>query len=151
MQKNVVITILTIALLVLVIVTIGYGCSFKMENFEDGAMETEDAEDTEEEVGQPTKGKPVKAPSALTPKEKEMFENIKNGTLTDEDIQKFIAEGKLTEKMVEKFLEHVDVPALPSVPVKTDAAPTKTAEKPAPVVEEDFDVEGFSGAMFAQY
>jgi hypothetical protein len=144
MQKNVVITILTIALLVLVLVTIGFGCSFKMENFEDSAMEPEDAEEAEEVP-------PTKAPSALTPKEKEMFENIKNGTLTDEDIQKFIAEGKLTEKMVEKFLEHVEAPVLPNAPVKPTTTSVKTAKKPAPVVEEEFDVEGFSGAMFAQY
>lgn len=156
MQKNVVIAILSIALLVLVLMTIGYGCTFKIENFEDVAEADTDVEEEEPKK----KSAPVKAaspaaedkkaePSALTPKEKEMFENIKNGSLTDEDIQKFIAEGKLTEKMVEKFLEHVDAPALSSTPAKaTTPSPTK---KPTVAVEEDFEVEGFSGSMYAKF
>lgn len=142
MQKNVVVTILSIVLLVLVLVSIGYGCSFKFEGFEDG-------HEDEEEKKPAAPAAPARTePSALTPKEKEMFENIKNGTLTDKDIQTFIAEGKLTEKMVEKFLEHIDAPVLPTpTPKKSEAAPPK---KPV-VVEEDFDVEGFSGSMYAQF
>lgn len=153
MQKNVVVTILSIVLLVLVLVTIGYGCSFKFEGFEDGhkAEDEEDEEDEEEEKKPAARASPASPartePTALTPKEKEMFENIKNGTLTDKDIQTFIAEGKLTEKMVEKFLEHIDAPVLPTPAKKSESAAPK---KPA-VVEEDFDVEGFSGSMYAQF
>lgn len=154
MQKNVVIAILSIALLVLVLITIGYGCSFKMENFEDIADAETDAEEEEPKKKSATPNAAAEEksaePSALTPKEKEMFENIKNGSLTDEDIQKFIAEGKLTEKMVEKFLEHVEAPALPSTPSKA-TTPSPTKKPAAASVEEDMDIEGFSGSMYAKF
>jgi hypothetical protein len=151
MQKNVVVSILSIVLLVLVLLTIGYGCSFKFEGFEDGHEDEEEvktAKDTKSVAPAATApAAPARTgPTALTPSEKEMFENIKNGTLTDKDIQTFIAEGKLTEQMVEKFLEHIDAPAL-ATPTKTSTPAPKT---PA-VVEEDFEVEGFSGSMYAQF
>ena len=141
MQKNVVVSILSIVLLVLVLLTIGYGCSFKFEGFEDGHEDEEEVKtpkDTKSAAPAATATAPAApartGPTALTPSEKEMFENIKNGTLTDKDIQTFIAEGKLTEQMVEKF-------------TKTSTPAPKT---PA-VVEEDFEVEGFSGSMYAQF
>lgn len=155
MQKNVVIAILSIVLLVLVLMTIGYGCSFNIENFED-VVDDDTETDTEEEPKKKSATPKAAAeeksaePSALTPKEKEMFENIKNGSLTDEDIQKFIAEGKLTEQMVEKFLEHVEAPALPSTPSKA-TTPSPTKKPTAASVEEDMDIEGFSGSMYAKF
>lgn len=113
------------------------------------ADDTKPATPAKKKASAPKVEKTAAEPSALTPKEKEMFENIKNGTLTDQDIQKFIAEGKLTEKMVEKFLEHVEAPALPSISPIAKSAPA--SKKATPPVEEDFDVEGFSGSMYAMY
>ena len=159
MKKNTVIVVLSLALVVFVIISASYGCSFNMfEKFEDVEHEDEhdDKKQAEKETAHPSKKAEA---TGLTPKEKEMFENIRNGNLTDEDIQKFISDGRLTEKMVEKFLEHID--AMPMPPAekddeKNDAAPKKPVAKPAnksaaPEAEEGFDIEGFSGSMYAKF
>lgn len=134
------ILIISVTLAILIMMTMISGCSFRVfEGFEDGNT-AELKKEEKEEASEPVKKQP------LTPMEKEMFENIRKGNITDQDIQKFISEGKLTEKMVEKFLENLDAMPLPGA--KTTTTPPA---KPARAPEEGFDIEGFTGSQFATY
>lgn len=139
-MKTRIILIISLALATLLVIALVSGCSFRVfEGFED----TKDAAEPENpEVITPPKKEP------LTPLEKEMFENIRKGNITDEDIQKFISEGKLTEKMVERFLDNIDAIPLPSVKPTTASGPKKPVTPPE---EKGFDIEGFTGSQFAKF
>lgn len=86
----------------------------------------------------------------LTPEEEEMFKNIQTGTLNDQDIQQMVESGKITEKMVEKFLSYLD-----KVPEKGSTHAKQPVKKVGRAVvigkPETFgeDIEPFTGDMYA--
>lgn len=94
----------------------------------------------------------------LTKKEEELFEDIRKGKIDDAEIQKLIDGGKITEKMIEKFLANLELKditfdddedtkgkkaASASLPAKkpAEAAPSAPAKKVGG--EEGFEIEGF--------
>ena len=137
MQCTWLILVLAVALAIVVLMSIFFGCCFRfVEKFEDGGAETEEK----------------KGPTPLSAQEEEMFTNIRNGNLSDKEIQKFISSGALTEQMVERFLEHLD--SMPSSSDKEEEPPKKPSKENKPVppkktIDEGFDIEGFSGSMYA--
>lgn len=77
------------------------GCSCKKlkvsEGFEDASTEVKEPEVV-----------PVAADgvnSTMNEKEKELFENLKENKFTDDEINKLVKSGVLTDQLVEKFLE----------------------------------------------
>lgn len=93
------------------------------------------------------------ATPTLTAQEEELFQDIQSGNLNDTDIQKLVEDGKITEQMVEKFLQYLD--KMPDPTEEDEPAPAKkTGIKKEPVVpkatgDEGFEVEAFTGSMFA--
>jgi hypothetical protein len=49
--------------------------------------------------------KPVDPKAPLTPQEKELFEDLKNNRLSEDDIKTLVNNNVLNEKLVEKFLD----------------------------------------------
>lgn len=133
MKREVVLAILCAVLFATLILFAFFGCGCK--KFQEG-FETETKSDT------PT----------LTDQEEELFKDIQSGSLNDGDIQKLVENGKITEEMVEKFLQYLD-----NMPEPEGEEPVaKTAIKKGPVVpskatipEDGFEVEGFAGTMYA--
>lgn len=104
-------TILITLSLVLVIAILGFtffGCScwrkpFGVEGFTDDTKVKEDTKKTEEvSVSDPN--------LPLSPQEKELFEDLKNNRLSEDDIKTLVENNVLNEKLVEKFLNKL-VPA----------------------------------------
>ena len=131
MNRIIVITALCAFLLGALFVFAFLGCSFRkptMESFEDATDE-----------------------GMLSPQEEELFNDIQKGDLNDQDIQKLVEDGKITEKMVEKFLTYLENTPEP----KDGDGKVSTAKKgpvsPKKVEEEAFEVEPFTGNMFASY
>ncbi len=54
---------------------------------------------------EPAPEKPVDTKAPLTPQEKELFEDLKNNRLSEEDIKTLVQNNVLNEKLVEKFLD----------------------------------------------
>lgn len=144
-DKDIVITALSILLLIGIISFVVLGCVNIIpfpEHFEVSSKKKKDdskKKDDEEEGGD------VEQMSAeLTPRERELFEDLKDNKLTNEQIGELVSGGVLTEKLVEKFLDQLN-----SAPV--DDAPSSASKKKAakiadPVPEEDA-VEGFTGSV----
>lgn len=92
-------TVILIVVGVLLLSVLGFtymGCSCKRmswENFED-VKETKKEGDSD-----------FKKAGDLSAKEKELFENLKENKLSDEEINKLVKAKVLTEDLVEKFLE----------------------------------------------
>jgi PBP1b-binding outer membrane lipoprotein LpoB len=88
-------TIILVVVGVLLLSVLGFtymGCSCKrLENFEDAKKESDEVVSTK--------------PADLSAKEKELFENLKENKLSDDEINKLVKAKVLTEDLVEKFLE----------------------------------------------
>ncbi len=95
MKNRTIIILVVVGVLLLSVIGFTYmGCSCKRmqwENFEDAKSKEEP--DT-----------PVSA-GDLSAKEKELFENLKENKLSDDEINKLVKAKVLTEDLVEKFLE----------------------------------------------
>jgi len=138
----------------------------KEEEGEGEEKEDEDEEEEEQHESSPSEEKPI------TPKQLELFNDLKDSKLSDDEIKKLIDEGILTNDLMEKFLSMLDgnaesaavakpsVPAKPVVvkkPVAVAAEPVvKTTKKPSlptvSVVQDnktEESVEGFCGDMYA--
>lgn len=117
-----------------------FGCRCKWEHFEDAAPKVEST----------SKDAKVDKDMQLSPKEEELFADIQSGKIGDEDIQKLIDKGQITEKMVEKFLAKLDFGGELASFVGTvakDAQPAATSG-PEPEKDEGFEIEGFeAGSM----
>lgn len=118
--------LLLIALLVIsgLCVYIFFTCRCNVEKFENGDEEEEEFADS--------------ADADLNAKERQLFNDLKSGKLSDEEIQEFISNGELTEKMVEKFLQQIDTQG------DDDDEDKPAAAKPAANAAAE-EVEGFEG------
>lgn len=135
MKREVVLTILCAVLFAALITFAMFGC---------GCTKTK-------EGFQATEGEKSKETPSLTPQEEELFQDIQTGNLNDDDIQKLVESGKITEQMVEKFLQYLDNMPDPTETEEPGAAAKKSVKK-APIVptsEEGFDIEAFTGTMYA--
>jgi hypothetical protein len=101
MSRNTVLILLLLVLLVSLVAFIVYGCmNMKTEHF---TTTTDDKkEENKEEVKTET--------SDLSPKEQELFEDLKDNKLSTEQITELVKGGVLTEALVEKFLLQLDAP-----------------------------------------
>jgi hypothetical protein len=100
--------------------------------------------DTEDKVEEAVQGK--QGPMSTT--EQEMFDDLFSGKLSDKEVHKLIEDGRLTEKLVEKFLNVLD-----NMPGGKDGEKdAKQAVKKPMVAEEDLDLEPFTGdAAYARF
>jgi hypothetical protein len=90
----------------------------------------------------------------LSPTEKELFEDLKNNKLNNEQISDLVSGGVLTEKLVEKFLAQLNITPDESPAEHTSSTMNKKKESkrlpdPKEDAEEEFVVEGFTGNTFA--
>jgi hypothetical protein len=134
LNRNAVLITLAVLLLVGLIIFVIYGCfSSNVENFED-------KEDKKEEKKESSGG----AASDLTPKEQELFQDLKDNKLSTEQITELVKGGILTEALVEKFLNQLDA-SIEDVSEKATAPVKDKKEDFADEEEtkEDF-IEGFS-------
>lgn len=99
---------------------------------------------------------PEKFDGTLSPAEEELFKDIQTGQLNDQDIMKMVENGKITEKMVEKFLAYLDSMPDPDAGAastkKPEVAVPASSSKRAPALpkqDEGFEVEAFTGGMYA--
>jgi hypothetical protein len=133
MKREALLTLLCAVLFIAVVVMALWGCGCKKKASKEG-FTTKEAAPKEE--------------PALSPQEEELFNDIQTGQLNDEDIQKMVESGKITEKMVEKFLAYLDTMA-PGDEGKASAPATPTRTPKLPPAEEGFELEGFTGKAFA--
>jgi hypothetical protein len=144
MNRTFVLSVIIAILLGILVAFAVIGCRCKMaaEGFE-GDVKVETDKPLEEEAAIKMDGE-----------EEELFKDIQDGTLNDDDIQKLVDSGKITEKMVEKFLTFLD--NLPSDPADSQSPPAGKAKAKSKAAilpketEEGFEVEGFTGSMFAR-
>lgn len=143
--RNALIAFLCVLLVIGLILFVMYGCMnfsayTSSEHFEDkkAADKKDKEEDKKEEVGA----------TDLSDKEKELFEDLKENKLSNEQITELVSGGVLTEKLIEKFLNQLNV-------TPEDGKPTTSTTKAPPVHkdEEEFTIEGFSAnqSMFAKF
>ncbi len=130
--KEAVLLVIALVLLIGLIVVTMYACH--MPPFRENFAEQEDFmgfEGFEGDSGE------------LNEREKELFEGIANGTVTDDDIKKFVEDGTINTSLAEKFVKHMekmenmqdkvedtseeDIPTPPNPPPKPKAIP---ASKP---------------------
>ena len=131
-----------VLLVVLLFLSVFWGCTCKEK--EEGF---ENKEDDELPALEPIAGV---SDAILTTKEKEMFEDLKNNRLNDKQIHEMVKTGELTENTIEKFLANLSM----KLPADTAAASAPTAPAPATPKKEDASVkknedkiEGFAGSM----
>ena len=78
--------------------------------------------------------------SDMTPRDKKLYDAIKKGKLSDQEIQDLIDSDVITENLVEKFLHNVQ---------------TEHFENPLTrklrIVGTDMSIEPFTGGMYASY
>jgi hypothetical protein len=82
--------------------------------------------------------------NGLSSKEQELFEDLKENKLSTEQITDLVKGGVLTEKLVEKFLNELNVPVEENV---------KEVDIPSKKNKKDDEIEGFTvgGSFFAKY
>lgn len=141
-SKNAVITFLTVLLVVGILFFIIFGCmsfsySSSTEHFADKKKAKKAVKtDTEDKSGSKEDDDNSGNVSVnLTSKEKELFEDLKDNKLSTEQITDLVKGGVLTEKLVEKFLSVLNVPAADNAK-EVDMKPKKKQE------DED-GIEGF--------
>lgn len=96
MKRTSILIIVSVVLIAAILAFTFFGCScwakvpkMSMEGFAD----------------KPEKEKPVDPSAPLTPQENELFEDLKNNRLNEEDIKTLVQNNVLNEKLVEKFLD----------------------------------------------
>lgn len=149
LSRETILTILCILLSISLIVFVVFGCRCTQEGFEDGEgkedgegegeegfeeKEKEKEEKKEEKKGSATPATPA---ATFTDKEKDLFDDLMKGSVSDENIQKLIANGTLNTEVVEKFLAQLENVEKPDTAAAT--APKSKASIPVP--------EGFTGSM----
>lgn len=93
MDRNTVILLLSIALLMVVGVLTFSGCScFAKEGF------------TNPDIADKEQKKPID----LTKDELSLFQDIKEGKVSDKDVQKLIDSNVINESLIEKFIQKID-------------------------------------------
>lgn len=104
-----------LALAIILFVYLGCACRKPWEGFEDGQA-------TKPDVASKPVAADAAAPSEsnLTPKEKELFEDLKENRITDQRLSELIKNGTINEKVVTKFLNQLtssaDAAAAPAKP-----------------------------------
>ena len=75
----------------------------------------------------------------LTTNERELFEDLKQNKLTNDDVKRLIEQGVLTENLINKFLKKLDFPGLTMPTVAADKADSKAhhTKEPAKPAETD--------------
>jgi len=99
-SRDFIITTLLVVLVIALLLFIFFGCfSYnKVEHFDTSEKKEDEKEEFEEA-----------APSFdLTPKEKELFQDLRENKLSTEQITDLVKGGILTEQLVEKFLNQLD-------------------------------------------
>ncbi len=97
MKRSSILIIVSVVLIAAILAFTFFGCScwakvgpkMSMEGFADA----------------PSKDTPVDSSAPLTPQENELFEDLKNNRLNEEDIKTLVQNNVLNEKLVEKFLD----------------------------------------------
>jgi hypothetical protein len=90
----------------------------------------------------------------LDDKEKELFEDLKENRLSNEQISELVSGGVLTERLIEKFLNQLNVTPEDGKETTTSSTATKpTTTTTTSSNEEEFTIEGFSAnqSMFAKF
>lgn len=110
MKRGTILITLSVVLVVAILAFTFFGCAcwrkhFGMEGFAD-APEKKPTPKAEEHTPETKPKTPVVDKNApLTPQEKELFEDLKNNRLSEEDIKTLVENNVLNEKLVEKFLD----------------------------------------------
>lgn len=156
-SRNAVITFLTVLLFVGLILFVVFGCidfngATTFEHFAD----KDEADKEEKSKDEEKKDKDTKFMKNLSMKEKELFEDLKENKLSNEQIGELVSNGVLTEKLIEKFLDHLnEVPEDGKDTTSTEKIKkmSKAAdEKKKSDKEEEFTLEGFTGEyMYAKF
>lgn len=140
---------LTVLMVVGLIFVLIYGCmsfSYLSQEHFSTKMDDENKKDNEESAS-------ASASADLTDKEKELFEDLKNNKLSTERIGDLVTEGVLTQELVEKFLNQLNI--------TPDDTPSRSDDKKdnnrttnntvSNEKEEDFTIEGFTAGGYAKY
>ena len=90
MEQSAVITILLVGVIAILIFSIVKGCKCKRWWHDDGMIER--FEDTTD----------------LTDKETELFEDLSNNKLSEDEIMKLVKSGIINDNLINKFLVHID-------------------------------------------
>jgi hypothetical protein len=100
-----------------------------------GSLGATDAYERFEDTKAPSPAKPATGAAAvsssgshgddLTTNERELFEDLKQNKLTNDDVKRLIEEGVLTELLINKFLKKLDFPGLTMPTVAADKADSK--------------------------
>lgn len=86
----------------------------------------------------------------FTASEEELFNDLKDNKLNEDEIRKLIANGTLTDAMVDKFLRRIDVPLVDKKEKGKDKE--KSGEVEVTSVESFADkIDAFSANSFEQY
>lgn len=145
LSVNAVIVGLTVLLVVGLIFVVIYGCmSFNVLTQEHFSSKTEEDNKNEDEDI---------ATSELTNREKELFEDLKNNKLSTEQIGELVSEGVLTEKLVEKFLNELNITPddTPSTAKREGENNVNNRITPTIKDEEEFTIEGFTAGGYAKF
>lgn len=85
------------------------------------------------------------ADKAMTPKEQELFEDLKNNKLSEKEIMSLVKSGILNEVLVEKFLAKLDASAaeIRSEDAQLQETVPLSGDKAASAAKADAAIEGF--------
>ena len=144
LDRSTIISIACVILSLALIFMVLFGCKCTKEGFETEPKPEENPESAPE-----SKSEDSKKPDEFTAKEQELFQDLVNNKVSDSDIQKLIANGVLTDKLVESFLEKLgDGPSGPAGP---STSPAKKNVVP-PAMPSPSQVESFvGGAEYAAF
>lgn len=139
-----------ILLVVLLFLSVLWGCACKDKDNEEGFENIMDTED-----GLPPL-EPISGVSdtILTAKEKELFEDLRANKLNDKEIHDMVKSGELTENTIEKFLANLDS-LKPKDLIATKTAPvmkkSATNVLAAEAAKNEEKIEAFTGSSFASW
>lgn len=105
MKRSTILLVLSSLLLVSIFVFIFFGCACwrkTKEGFAD-AKKKEPETKKNEEGDKPKEEKP----KGLTPQEKELFEDLKNNKLSEDEVKTLVQNNILNQELVEKFLDQL--------------------------------------------
>jgi hypothetical protein len=110
---NLISVVLALSILFIII----FGCQFRkqrhIERFTNEEKEKSSNEKKEETTVPPSSSPPPPPPKSdnndeLPPFEKEIFDGLKSGTLTEEQMQKLIDDGKFSRRNLETMIDYID-------------------------------------------
>jgi Na+-transporting methylmalonyl-CoA/oxaloacetate decarboxylase gamma subunit len=148
MSREAILILLCILLSISLLVFVMFGCRRTTERFTDAEVDAES--EPAPTVAPSTTAAPKKstASATLSAKEQELFSDLMNNKISDDDVKSLIKEGFLNEKMVEKFLEKLEETPTPVAKSKTTEG---FAVKP-PSIPYVPQPEPFAdGAVFARF